>query len=75
MEGVDRIYKVGVPLKMSFVQVRERSGSGLSTGTADRTPFYGIRIPDEVKGMLKAIKGKDGETIKRILKCNIIYNI
>ena len=55
---------------MSFVQVRERSSSGLSTGTADRTPFYGIRIPDEVKGMLKAIKGKDGETIKKILKCN-----
>ena len=60
---------------MSFVQVRERSGSGLSTGTADRTPFYGIRIPDEVKGMLKAIKGKDGETIKKILKCNIINYI
>ena len=53
---------------MSFVQVRPRSGSSQSLAT-DRTPFYGARVPDEVKVMLKALKSVNPATVKKILKC------
>lgn len=60
---------VGGAAKMSFVQVKERSGSSLpSSGLVDRTPFYGARVPDEVKLMIKAIKGLDSATVKKTLK-------
>ena len=52
---------------MSFVQVKARSGtSGLPS--VDRTPFYGARVPDEVKLMAKAMKGLDYAVIKKTLK-------
>ena len=55
---------------MSFVQVRPRSGSSQSLAT-DRTPFYGARVPDEVKIMLKALKSVNPATVKKILKCKL----
>ncbi len=56
---------------MSFVQVKDRSrGSSLpSGGLVDRTPFYGARVPDEVRTMLKAMKGTDPAIMKKTLKC------
>lgn len=54
-------------MKMSFVQVRERSGTGQALA-ANRTPFYGAKVPDEVKLMSKTLKGFDGATFKKILK-------
>ena len=63
---------------MSFVQVRPRSGSSQSLAT-DRTPFYGARVPDEVKIMLKALKSVNPATVKKILKCKLfdmtLYNV
>ena len=59
---------------MSFVQVKERTGGGLpSSGAMDRTPFYGARVPEQVKIMLKAMKGMDQSIIKKTLKSNSIY--
>lgn len=54
---------------MSFVQVRPSSGGGSGSLAAERTPFYGARVPDEVKLMFKAMKGSDAATVKKILKC------
>ncbi|XP_003390541.1 PREDICTED: COMM domain-containing protein 5-like [Amphimedon queenslandica] len=53
---------------MSFVQVRPSSGGGSGSLAAERTPFYGARVPDEVKLMFKAMKGSDAATVKNILK-------
>jgi hypothetical protein len=54
---------------MSFVQVRPRTGSGNQSSLAvDRTPFYGARVPDEVKQMIKAVKSMEAPQIKPILK-------
>ena len=61
---------------MSFVQVKERTGGGLpSSGAMDRTPFYGARVPEQVKIMLKAIKGMDQSIIKKTLKSKVIQFI
>lgn len=49
---------------MSFVQVMSHSG-GMGT---DRTPFYGIKVPVEVKAMVKLCKTVDRSTMKEILK-------
>lgn len=59
---------------MSVVQVRPRTGSNQSLAT-ERTPFYGARVPDEVKLMLKALKTAEPQSVKKILKCTIILDI
>ena len=56
---------------MSFVQVRAKSGSAALAAT-ERTPFYGARLPDEVKRVLKLAKKLDMGTFKNILKCKCI---
>lgn len=48
---------------MSFVQVRSSSGSSKIAGV-DRTPFYGARIPDEVKDFSKQAKNVDMKLLK-----------
>lgn len=53
---------------MSFVQVRAKSGSAAVAAT-ERTPFYGARLPDEVKRVLKLAKKLEMGTFKNILKC------
>lgn len=49
---------------MSFVQVMSHSG-GMGT---DRTPFYGIKLPLEVKNLVKLCKTVDRSTMKEVLK-------
>jgi len=42
-----------------------RAGSSLA---ADRTPFYGIKLPDEVKKSVPILKHLDQEIFRKILK-------
>ena len=52
---------------MSFVQVRERgASSGASLG--DRTPFYGAKLPEEIKKLVKLSKSVDHATVRKVLK-------
>lgn len=52
---------------MSMIQVISHSGQG---GTAaDRTPFYGIKLPPEVKKLVQLSKAVDHATVRKILKC------
>lgn len=51
---------------MSFVQVMSHSGGGLA---ADRTPFYGIKLPPEVKSLLQLSKKMEHATLRKVLKC------
>ncbi len=58
-------------IKMSMIQVISHSGQG---GTAaDRTPFYGIKLPPEVKKLVQLSKAVDHATVRKILKCMDIY--
>lgn len=50
---------------MSFVQVMSHSGGGLA---ADRTPFYGIKLPSEVKSLIQLYKKVDHATMRKVLK-------
>lgn len=50
---------------MSMVQVMSHSGGGLA---ADRTPFYGIKLPPEVKKLVQLTKTVEHSTMKKILK-------
>ena len=50
---------------MSFVQVMSHSGGGLA---ADRTPFYGIKLPSEVKSLIQLSKKMDHATLRKVLK-------
>ena len=56
---------------MSFVQVRPSSGGGIQSLVAERTPFFGARVPEEVKLMYKALKSADEGTVKKIFKCTL----
>ena len=56
---------------MSFVQVRPSSGGGTQSLVAERTPFFGARVPEEVKLMYKALKSADEGTVKKIFKCTL----
>ena len=51
---------------MSVVQVMAHGGGGFA---ADRTPFFGIRLPPEVKKLVQLSKTIDPATFKKILKC------
>ena len=52
--------------KMSAVQVMAQSGVG---GAADRTPFFGIKVPQEVKKLVQISKTLDAAVFKNIVKC------
>lgn len=56
-------------MKMSFVQVMSHSGGGLA---ADRTPFYGIKLPPEVKSLLQLSKKMEHATLRKVLKCKLL---
>ena len=53
---------------MSAVQVMAQSGVG---GAADRTPFFGIKIPLEVKKTVQLSKTLDMGLFKKIVKCGV----
>lgn len=53
---------------MSFVQVMSHSGGGLGS---DRTPFYGIKLPVEVKNLVKLCKTVERDTMREVLKGKI----
>ncbi|XP_065886311.1 COMM domain-containing protein 5-like [Dysidea avara] len=57
---------------MSVVQVM---GGGKFGGNlaADRTPFYGIRLPDEVKKSIAILKQIDQDSFRKILKLVVQY--
>lgn len=50
---------------MSIIHVFGGSGSGTS---ADRTPFFGARLPEEMKGMSKCLKLIDKATLRKMLQ-------
>lgn len=52
---------------MSAVQVMAQSGLG--GGAADRTPFFGIKTPLELKKMIQLTKNLDMALFKKIVKC------
>lgn len=49
---------------MSIIQV---TGSGGSVG-ADRTPFYGVRIPTEIKTMIKPLSKFEKSSFRKMLQ-------
>ena len=51
-------------LVMSFVQVMSHSGALGS----DRTPFYGVKVPVEVKSLVKLCKTVEHSLMKNVLK-------
>ncbi|XP_066286096.1 COMM domain-containing protein 5-like isoform X1 [Branchiostoma lanceolatum] len=51
---------------MSIIQVQSSKAGGSST-RADRTPFYGTRVPPEVKIMVKELKKLDKKTFRSLL--------
>ncbi|XP_064404733.1 COMM domain-containing protein 5-like isoform X2 [Halichondria panicea] len=55
---------------MSMIQVISHSGSGIA---ADRTPFYGIKLPSEVKKLVQLSKTVDHTTLRKILKCVVMH--
>ena len=50
---------------MSVVQVM---GGGRGNLATDRTPFYGIKLPDEVKKSVAILKQIDQDGFRKILK-------
>ena len=48
-----------------MVQVMSHSGRGL---VSDRTPFYGIKLPPEVKKLVQLTKVVEHSTMKKILR-------
>ena len=55
--------------KMSAVQVMAQSGAG---GAADRTPFYGIKVPQELRKTVQLAKNMDTTLFKKIVQCEFI---
>ena len=54
---------------MSAIQVMAQSGAG---GAADRTPFFGIKPPLELKKTVQLSKTLDMTVFKKIVKCTYI---
>ena len=50
---------------MSFVQVMSHSGGNFGS---DRTPFYGIKLPVEVKKLVMLSKTIEHATMREVLK-------
>lgn len=57
---------------MSMVQVISHSGRGGGLA-ADRTPFYGIKLPSEVKKLVQLAKTVEHATVRKVLKCKSVY--
>ncbi|CAI8051104.1 COMM domain-containing protein 5 [Geodia barretti] len=55
---------------MSAVQVMAQSGAG---GAADRTPFYGIKVPQELRKTVQLAKNMDTALFKKIVQCVAEY--
>lgn len=55
---------------MSIIHVVGGSGGGTLT---DRTPFFGVRVPEEVKGMAKCLKQMDKATLRKMLQVTVGY--
>lgn len=53
---------------MSIIQV---TGSGGSAG-ADRTPFYGVRVPAEIKSMAKPLSKLEKSSFRKILQSIVV---
>ena len=51
---------------MSAVQVMAQSGAGAA---ADRTPFFGIKTPLELKKLIQLAKTLDISVFKKVVKC------
>ena len=51
---------------MSAVQVMAQIGVG---GAADRTPFYGIKVPQELRKTVQLAKNMDTALFKKIVQC------
>ena len=56
--------------EMSAVQVMAQSGLG--GGAADRTPFFGIKVPLELRKTVQLAKAMDISLFKKIVKCELI---
>lgn len=52
---------------MSAVQVMAQSGVG--GAAADRTPFFGIKVPQELKRTIQLAKNMDASLFKKIVQC------
>jgi len=63
--GSTKITVNSIVLVMSVVQVMAHGGGSFA---ADRTPFYGIRMPPEVKKLVQLSKTIDQVIFKKILK-------
>ena len=55
--------------KMSAVQVMAQSAVG---GAADRTPFFGIKVPQELRKTIQLAKNLDTALFKNIVKCELL---
>ena len=58
--------------KMSAVQVMAQSGAGVA---ADRTPFFGIKTPLELKRLVQLSKTMDLPLFKEIVKCKALGGV
>ena len=56
---------------MSIIQV---TGSGVSAG-ADRTTFYGVRVPVEIKAMIKPLSKLEKASFRKILQCKCFCSL
>jgi len=56
---------------MSIVQVK---GSGGSVAT-DRSPFYGARIPQEIKSIVKPMTKVDKQIFRKLLQSKSIAEL
>ena len=54
---------------MSAVQVMTQSAVG---GAADRTPFFGIKVPHELRKTIQLAKNLDTALFKNIVKCELL---
>ena len=54
---------------MSAVQVMAQSAVG--SAAADRTPFFGIKAPQELKRTVQLAKNLDTALFKNIVKCEL----
>ena len=57
---------------MSAVQVMVQSAVGVA---ADRTPFFGVKTPLELKRLVQLSKTVDASLIKEIVKCKDIMSV
>ena len=56
--------------KMSAVQVMAQSAVGATA--ADRTPFFGVKTPLELKRLVQLSKTVDTSSFKEVVKCKVL---